>query len=97
MLQKIHEMPEKITHVWIEIDGKIEVEESPNHSKYHSSIWGPEAWDIDTRGYFFENDYTVTCHCPISVATLNKIERKFDKLGLVALKFCGDIKELCHA
>ena len=99
MLQKTTDNINKITHVWIEIDGKIEIEPSPNHSIHHSDVWGDEVWENPIRGYFSENEYLVTCHsCSgISKETLNKIERKFDKLGLVALKFHGVIKELCHA
>lgn len=51
-------------YLWILLDGKIEVAkaEEDGDSLIHATVWGPEAWDIATRGYYFEDAALVTCH-----------------------------------
>ncbi len=81
-----------ISHLWILIDGKIEIAEAPGHKKIHKDVWGTQAWDINERGYFRESCGTVTCHRPIENSLLRKIERAFDKANLCALYFSGPVK-----
>lgn len=76
------------------IDGGIEIEDSPGHEKIHAKVWGDEMWDNEFRGYFDEKTGIVTCHSynGITKEFLNKIERKFDRAGLVAIYFKGKVQ-----
>lgn len=83
-----------ISHLWALVDGGIEIKESPNHDKCHADIWGDEMWDNEFRGYFDEKNGIVTCHSYNGVTKdfVNKIERKFDREGLVPIYFKGKIQ-----
>jgi len=99
MLEKTNQNIVKMSHIWIEIAGKIKIAESYNHEHYHSDIWGDDAYQNPVRGYYSEDLGLITCHSNkgISKAMLNKIEKKFDKEGLLAIYFNGILEELCHA
>lgn len=93
MLEVTENRQGTITHLWILIDNKIEIKESQNHEHYHVHFW-EGAWDIGERGYFCNETSTVTCHTAIEKSVINKIERKLDKEGLVAIYYKGRVKEL---
>lgn len=98
MMIKTTDSYEPVSHVWILIDDKVEIEESPNHNKHHSDIWGNEVWDNPIRGYFSEKKCLVSCHSYQGVdrKIIKKIEKALDKKGLVGIYFKGEIKELCE-
>jgi hypothetical protein len=92
MLEIVNEKPSgrKITHLWILIDGKIEIAASPGHERIHAEVW-EGAWDIRTRGYFFEEEGIVSCHGSVQKGFVNKLEKAFDKKNLIAIRFHGYI------
>lgn len=83
-----------VSHVWIadqanvlNLDSFVDVRESPNHKKIHADIWGKAAWDIPTRSYYDERDCVLSMHGgEVHVKLLNRIIKKFDKMGLPVLK-----------
>jgi hypothetical protein len=93
MLEIVDEKPSanKMTHLWILMDNKILIEASPGHKDIHADIWGNEAWDIRTRGYFFEEEGIVSCHGSVQKGFVNKLEKAFDKKDLIAIRFHGYI------
>lgn len=87
-----------ISHVWILINNKIEIEESPGHSLCHCDFWGDDVWNNPNRGYFSEKNSVASCHSyeGIDKKMIKKIERALDKAGLVAIYYKGKTKELCE-
>lgn len=96
-MEKTTESCYPISHVWIYVDGNIEIAESKSHEKIHADIWGEEAWDNDIRGYFCDKKSIVTCHSRIEKSLLKKIEKGLEKQGLIAIYYKGQLKELCDA
>jgi hypothetical protein len=95
MLEVTHKTVSRISHLWILLENKVEIVESPGHEKIHAEVWGEEAWEIPERGYFCKETGIVTCHSHLGISKeiIKKIERKFDKADLVSIYFRGKIKE----
>lgn len=84
-----------MSHIWLydaeniipEMNGVIDVVESENHEKIHAQVWGEMAWEVPTRGYYDQKNGVLCVNGgQIHVKLLNRIIRKFDKMGLPVFK-----------
>lgn len=68
------------THLWVKIDGEIEVVECRDDpvGATHEDFWGSEVWAIGERGYYWQGEAIVTCHCKANASLERELERTFD-------------------
>lgn len=67
-----------VTHLWIAFpDGRVEAEIKEKHA-IHADVWGNEAWEIQTRGYYCEQLGLIVSHLPVGDTIKRKLAKLFD-------------------